>query len=363
MVLMVCALLVAALPAAAGDDSPSLALGYVQSIVYRGERLTLTAHVQNPSGESREVVLRFEVTQSGKAEPPLDTLFVVNPNGMWYQDVSAPLPDARQAPVTCKVTLLENARTLSAAAILVTAPTTDMPRLTVQGTRLLDPEGRSVVLQIEQRPWIEDRSWAVLKMISEKATHQKCKPSEAMVITDVLDGSDRPDGYWRLLNDRLAGQGVRLVGCSQPQRSLDVPALGTLAAFSQADLASPVKAAVIFLGTADKLTASEPRLVSLVLEAIMQRLEAAGCKDFSFLLPIAPSPLREEIRPYVMAVLEVSRACKAASVNLPGKLGDGPWLAGGGLGASVYRSQPDPGGQKVIFETLYDALAGYAQVK
>jgi len=351
----------AAMPAERSD--PSLLVGHVESLLYRGERLTLSVGIENPPAASRGLVLKVRVHQENKAQWQTDVPAVVDAAETSYLDVSCKLPDARKASATCSLSLFEGQRQLDGADIAIVAPDARMPRLQSEGSNLRGPDGRYVAIQIEQRLWRQDRSWTVLKAIRDAVTHAKQPPRSVMLISDVLPGADAPGGYWRMLLDKLKPQGVRLIGPARRSGSIDAPAMATLAQFSRADLAAPIKAAVFFVGTADQQRGTEPRLLHLALEAMVQRLQAAGCERFTFVLPIAPPPLREEMKPYVATVLHVAHIYKARTVDLPRRLSRGLWLSSRGKGAPVYRQVPDHAGHRKVFKTLLGAVARDAELK
>jgi hypothetical protein len=276
-------------------------------------------------------------------------------------DLSLELPDVRTARAGCRLLLTEGKQEIGAVSFLITPPNQQMPKLRVQGAGLLADDGRYVVLQIEQRLWVEDRSWLLLRKFKRQTMQRKCAPQEMLLVSDILDGAAE-GGYWGLVTKRLAPQGVGLVGVKRPEDCLNAPAMAAFADFSQLVGARPLKGAVIFLGTADQQVGTEPRLYGLVLEAMIQRLEAPGCSDVTIVLPIAPLPLRGEMQAYTQAALGVARAYKTKILDLPGKLGDSVWTVGSG-GAAVYLSVPNADGQQRISEELVGSVSAQAEVK
>lgn len=361
-------LCVLTLSACEGGDGPRLSLAHVPSLLYRGERLTLTAQVDNRGSESRSVKVRADVRSDGpepsQQEPPVERVIVVEGNQTAYVDISLALPEVHERPALCTVTLLaDDGAQEQTAEVLVSVPDDRMPRLSVQGESLFDSEGRPVAIQLEQRLWVEDRAWAPLKWLAGLFSFDRCAPSGVVVVADVLEGADEGEGYWRALENRVASQGVRLVGWSRKGEPGALPALGLLAALSRSELAEPVEAAVLFVGSADRVVGGEPRLVRQSLEAIVQRLEAAGCSRLCIMLPIAPSAVRHEMAPYLNAVVEVAQVYKARIVNVPAWLGDASWAAGRGAGAPVYRSALSSQAQRWLFLAIVDAVKQFAAIK
>jgi len=345
------------------DSSPRLLVDYVQSVLYRGERLSTSVKAFLPQPVSELPVLRAKVRHKEVLVLTEDYSFVLLPNGTWHLDLTLQLPDVRSDEALCTLSLMYDGVEGDRVTILIAAPNSKMPVFQVEEDRLITEDGRTLVLQIDKRPWIEDRSWPVIKFFRKRAEQTKHQPEEVLLIADLPGPSAENKDYWTLLRRRLLNQEVRLVGSAKGYNVHENPALTALAKFSSVDFNNSINAAVIFLGTADQKWGTGPRTFGLILEAMLQRLEIAGCMEVCIVLPIAPLPLGAGMQPYVEAALKVKRIYKTKVINLPRRLGESCWLSGGMQGVSVYLESPNEKGQRKIADTLFQALSEYTNLK
>jgi len=344
----------AVLAQAATLSPPRLRIEYVQSILREDQPLAVCTRVEAERAEGTRIAVAVRdasgavLAASGAAGTP-------KPGAPWRCECSLRLAGGTPASLEVVLTRASGAPELAKEILRVLDGRKPLPPLRAQGMRLVDEEGRPVVIRIEHRVHKPDERWPVVRWVSHRLYGDKLAFNSVLLLGEDL-GAPK-EGYLSRFRAAKAKFAVRALPVPSRVEPPSPPILRAIAALSAVEAEDPAPdLAVLSLGHRDPDFGTDLLLFERGLELMVQQLERRGCGHLVLVSPLGPSHLEKRLEPYAAAAQRVARTYRGRYLDLRRSLDDDCWRGGAAADRLLLRF-PNAKGHKALAEALLRAMA------
>jgi len=342
----------AVLAQAATPSPPRLRIEYVQSILREDQPLAVCTRVEAARAEGARIAVAVR-DGDGQVLAAAGASGTPKPGAPWRCECSLRLAGGTPEALDVVLTRASGAPELAKETLRVLDGRKPLPPLRAQGMRLVDEQGRPVVIRIEHRVHKPDERWPLVRWVSHKLYGDKLAFNSVLLLGEDLGAPE--DGYlsqFRAAKAKFAARALPVPSRVEPPTP---PILRAVAALSAAEEDPPPDLAVLSLGHRDPDFGTDLLLFERGLELIVQQLERRGCGHLVLVSPLGPSHLEKRLEPYAAAAKRVARTYRGRYLDLRRSLDDDCWRSGAGADRLLLRF-PNAKGHKALAEALTRAI-------
>ena len=337
----------------------NLVMDYLPAVLYQGsDPLTIVCRVENDSADPREITVQAAPKGDAGLEAGEKTATIAPGAYLRFEHT---FRGGTYKTVLLSVT--SDGLDAIQREIQMVDPKDDLPTgLQAEGGHLALTGNKYAVLRIEKRIYKKNETWKLARFIY-KAVKSAEIPKNILVYGHPMEDapadldSNKVGIMGKPLSNAKAASGVTLTRKPMVigRHEYTYPVLKLLANLDNAlSAANPKEGAVLLLGPDDPKFATPRRLYRMTIEAILDRMEAAGITRTLVVGPATRSVPERQVQSYVESAHKASLARRARFLDITEVLTEEHWRPDGD--SSVLARYPSADGLKVAADAILKSL-------